>query len=156
MSTKRFNSRFSCFENQSTREFAKMTINKRLSCFFLNQSVHSSNDFYNIHLLETLKHRLIKKKIKITHTHIKSFIFNKQINIQNIKQKNFEFRFVSSVSAICSLEWYSMSSLQRLINLLQWFFSIFYIFAINIKKNEFITSQQRYENKWHENIKNNN
>ena len=37
------------------------------------------------------------------------------------------------------------------------FCSIFYIFAINIfNENEFIISQQRYENKWYEKMKNNN
>ena len=62
-----------------------------------------------------------------------------------------------------------MSSLQWLVNLLQWnsinesiktisicMRSIFYIFAINIKEDESITSKQRYESKWHEKMKNNN
>ena len=42
---------------------------------------------------------LLKKRIEITHNNLTSTIFNQQINIQNIKQKVFEFRFASSISA---------------------------------------------------------
>ena len=80
-------------------ESATMTVNCRFSCSsrpvdiqsiddlhaFSSQSIHSSNDLYNTHLLEALRHRLFKKKIEVTH--ILNLTSNQQINTQNIKQK---------------------------------------------------------------------
>ena len=123
---------------------------------FSNQSVHlHQNDFYNNHLFETLKHRLLKRKIKIIH--ISNHLF--QINKQSFKisNKKFELRFVSfrfcfsdlfvsttfnefvtTISEFVSMTFYervrtsiSMNSLQRQSKRMR---SIFYIFAININE----------------------
>ena len=119
-------------------------INKQFFCIRINSF---SNDFYNIYFFKTLKHRLIKKKIKI----IYNFISNHQINKQSFKTLNkklwISFRFVF-VSTICSFRWHLMNSLQRLINLFQWNF--FIEFVITISKTYAFDSLHFYEfkKKW--------
>ena len=86
-------------------------------------SLRHLNDLYNNHLLEALRHRLLKKEIKITHTSNHLHLSHKSTNNHPKHQtKNFEFRFASSVSATCSLQWHLVSSLQRLMILFQWHF----------------------------------
>ena len=139
------NSWFFCFENQSISELVTTTVNCRFffSSFrhlvnsrffcssrsvdirsiddfhvFSNQSAHSSNDFYNTHFFEALRHRLLKKRIKITHNnfikssnqqtitqnHQQNFRFLDLFHSQHDREILVSFRFVSSVS----------------VNLLQW------------------------------------
>ena len=121
-----------------------------------------------------MKHRLLKKKIKITHNNIISIISNQQTIIQNFKQK-FELRFasfrfcfsdlfasttfsefVTTINEFVSITFYERTRTSISINSLQWhqkrMRSIFYIFAINIKK--WIYYIQRYENKWKKKLKN--
>ena len=110
--------------------FSIEIIYKDLFLFVLSLT---SNDFYNIHFLEALKHRLLKKKIKITHNN--NLTSNQQNNHSKSISKFSIFRFVTfsvlsrnlfasfrfvNVSTICLRQWHSMSSLQRLVNLLQW------------------------------------
>ena len=59
---------------------------------FLSQSIHSSNDLYTTHFLETLKYRLLKREIKITHN---NFTSNHQINKQSFKSSNKNLNYVS-------------------------------------------------------------
>ena len=87
------NNRFSCFSNQSINQSCRFfcsnflhLINNRFS--FCSST---SNNFYNNHFSETLKHRLLKKKI----IYISNHLF--QINKQSFKisNKKFKLRFVS-------------------------------------------------------------
>ena len=125
-----------------------------------SQSIHSSNNFYNIHFFEALKHRLIKIKIKITHTSNHLFLTNKSTFKTSNKKFWISFRFVSvsaslfatmtfSEFATTTSEFASMTSKAHAL-----FCSILYIFAFNIKK--WIYYIQRYGNKWHQKMKNNN
>ena len=59
----------------------------------INQFIHIST-ISTILIFLNVETSFDKKKNR-NYTHIKSFISNKQINIQNIKQKIFELRFVS-------------------------------------------------------------
>ena len=110
-------------------------VNKRSFCSS-SQSAHlHQNDLYNNHFFEALKHRLIKRKIKVTHTTISHQIIKSTNNHSKLKQ-NFRFldllhsqhdreilaslRFVCF--SVCLLQRHSVSSLQRLVNLLQWNF----------------------------------
>ena len=92
-----------CFESQSISESATTTVNSRSSCSsrsvdiqsiddlyaFSSQSVHlSPKSLYNTHLLEALRHRLIKREIKATHT--SNHLTNQQTTTQN-QQQNFRF-----------------------------------------------------------------
>ena len=55
---------------------------------FAFESVSSPTSLYNIYLFETLRHRLLKREIEITHTH--NLTSNQQTIIQNQSQ-NFRF-----------------------------------------------------------------
>ena len=135
------------------------------------ESVNSSTNFYNIHLFETLKHRLLKKEIEITHTHIKFHIKStnnhsnstskfKLVTSSTLSRSLFvSFRF-ANVSTICLRQWHSMNSLQRLMNLFQWNFinefvsttsktHAFDFLHLYEFKKRWIYYIQRYENKWH-------
>ena len=140
----------SCFESQSihrdkewkfyqqvncrfSSSSLRHLINRRSFCFS-SQSAHlHQNDLYNNHLLEALRHRLIKREIEITHTTISHQIIKSTNNHSKFKQ-NFQFldllhsqhdreilaslRFVCF--SVCLLQRHSVSSLQWLVNLLQW------------------------------------
>ena len=62
--------------------------------FRINQLIYFRMIFTIIVFLLSVETSFVEKK-KITYNNITSIIFNQQINIQNIKQKKFEFRFVS-------------------------------------------------------------
>ena len=161
-----FNSRFFCSSKsvdiQSIDDFHD----------FSSQSIHSSNDLYNIHLFEALRHRSIKRKIEVTHTsnhlsnqqtitqnQLQNFRFLNLLHFQHDREIHASFRFVSvsaSLSATMTFsefvtttnEFASMTSKAHAL-----FCSILYIFAVNIKR--WIYYIQRYESKWHEKMKNN-
>ena len=97
---------------------------------------------------------LLKREIEVTH--INNLTSNSQNNIQNFKQKNLSYALFRFVCSSESASMISMSSLQRLVNLLQWnsivsefvtavsmsslqrhqkrMRSILYISAVNIKR----------------------
>ena len=123
--------KFSCWEvtkhDVFVSEATERIFTQRLNCKSLSKSVSQSwwrvensinksiVDFlsrvfdihsrvFTIHVfLLSVETSLVEKRDR-SHTHIKSFISNKQINIQNIKQKKFEFRFASSIS-VSLLQW---------------------------------------------------
>ena len=128
------------FEVSPSSEFA-WTTSSQLSIFYLrvSQSVNCRSSLSSLRhisivdLLSARRHQRIStintflsvetsldKERDRSHTHIKSSISNKQINIQNIKQKNLNFASFRQFQRICLLQWHSVSSLQRLVILLQW------------------------------------
>ena len=124
-----------------------------------SQSIHSSNGLYNTHFFEALKHRLIKREIEITHTSNHLFLTNKSTFKTSNKKFWISFRFVSvsaslfatmtfSEFATTTSEFASMTSKAHAL-----FCSILYIFAFNIKRWTYYI--QRYESKWHQEMKNN-
>ena len=88
------NSRFFCsnFRHLINCRFSfssfRHLINRRFFCLRINQFIHQM--IFTIFVFLNVETSFDKKKNR-NHTHIKSFISNKQINIQNIKQKNLNF-----------------------------------------------------------------
>ena len=129
------------------------------SRFFFCSS--TSNDLYNNHFLETLKHRLIKRKIEIIHTSNHLHLIHKStINIQNIKQKKLNFvsfricfndlfvsmifsEFVTTISEFASMK-FLMNRLERFQNVCVRFFTSLQ----STLRNELFTHTIREQ--WHE------
>ena len=91
------------------------------------------------------------------HTHTSNFT-NQQTITQNFKQKIWiTFRFVSFLSQrfvrFDDIQWIRYNDHQKACVVL---FDFLHFRNHIFNENEFITSQQRYENKWHEKMKNNN
>ena len=92
------NCRSFCFSSQSINCWFSFSSFRHLDNSRFSFCSSTSIDLYNNHFLEALRHRLIKRRIEVTHTHIHTHLISHQINKSTFKTSNkkiwVSFRFV--------------------------------------------------------------